>query len=392
MKRVRLLTAVFGFFPLGLLALPACNPAHAGHGEHSQEEHHEHGKIVATRPLVRDVTVTLRYVCQIRSQRNIEVCAMQGGYLQDVAVKEGQVVKQGELLFRILPTLYKARLDAELAEANLAELEYKNAKRLHDDKVVSIQEVMLHQAKLDKARAKAQLATAEVAFTEVRAPFDGIVDRILKQQGSLIKEGGKEGKEGAAGDVLTTLSDNSTMWVYFNVPEARYLDDMASRPRSNQGTRVELADSGIELQLANGSKFRYTAGTTVTVEGQCDPETGNFKYRADFPNPDGLLRNGQTGNVLIHRVLPHAVIVPQRATFEILDKRFVYVIDEHHVAHQREIQVEREMDDVFVVRNGVGPNDKIVLDGVREVRDGDHLKYDEVKPADVLGRLKTHAE
>ncbi|MEO2092339.1 MAG: efflux RND transporter periplasmic adaptor subunit, partial [Gemmataceae bacterium] len=108
--------------------------------------------------------------------------------------------------------------------------------------------------------------------------------------------------------------------------------------------------------------------------------------------PDGFLRNGQTGNVLIHRVLPHAVVVPQRATFEILDKRFVYVIDEHHVAHQREIQVEREMDDVFVVRNGVGPNDKIVLDGVREVRDGDHLKYDEVKPADVLSRLKTHAE
>lgn len=391
LKRFRLLAAVLGLLPLGLLTLPACNPAHAG--EHEKEgEGQEHRKIVATTPSVQDVRVTQKYVCQIRSKRNIEVCALQGGYLEEVAVKEGQAVKQGDLLFRILPTLYKARQDAELAEANLAELEYKNAKRLYDDKVVSIQEVMLHQAKLDKARAKAKLATAEVAFTEVRAPFDGIVDRILKQQGSLIKEGGNEGKEGAAGDVLTTLSDNSTMWVYFNVPEARYLDDMASRPRSPQGTRLELADSGIELQLANGSKFDQTAGTTVTVEGQCDPETGNFKYRADFPNPSGLLRNGQTGNVLVHRVLKGAVVIPQRATFEILDKRFVYVIDEHHVAHQREVQIEREMEDVFVIKRGVGAGDTIILDGVREVKDGAHVEFEMAKAADVLKGLKTHAE
>ncbi len=367
---------------LAALSLPACQPTHAVEKEH----HHEgHQKLIATRPLQKDVVVTQRYVCQIRSQRNIEVRALEGGYLEEIHIREGQVVKQGDVLFRIVPTLYKAKLDAERAEVNLAEIKLRNTKKLSDDKLVSDQEVLMLQAELDKVRAKVKLAEAELAFTEVKAPFDGIVDRLQQQQGSLIKEG----KEG---DVLTTLSDNRVMWVYFNVPEARYLDDTASRTKSDQGTRIELADSGIELQLANGSKFAHTAGTTVTVEGQCDPETGNFKYRADFPNPDRLLRNGQTGNVLIHRVLRDAVVVPQRATFEILDKRFVYVIDEHHVAHQREVQVEREMEDVFVIKSGVGADETIVLDGVREVRDGDHLEFEFVKPGDVLKRLKTHAE
>lgn len=366
------------------LSLPACHPVHAEEKGHEHAEHPQN-KIVATHPLVKDVTVTQKYVCQIRSQRNIDVRALEGGYLEEIHVKEGQAVKQGEVLFKILPTLYKAKLEAELAEVNLAEIEYRNAKKLADDKVISEQDALQKLAKLNKATAQAKLASAEMDFTEVKAPFAGIIDRLQQQQGSLIKEG----KEG---DVLTTLSDNSVMWVYFNVPEARYLDDMFQRPRSNQGTRIEVADKGIELQLANGSKFNQDGGKVVTVEGQCDLETGNFKYRADFPNPDGLLRNGQTGNVLIHRVLRGAVVVPQRATYEILDKRFVYVIGEDHVVRQREILIDREMDDVFIIKSGVGVNELIVLDGVRGMRDGDHIEFEYAKPEQVLSNLKKHAE
>jgi membrane fusion protein (multidrug efflux system) len=382
MNRVRLLTALFGLFPVALLALPACSPVHAENGEPA---HHEHQKMVATRPLVRDMTLTQKYVCQIRSQRNIEVRAFEGGYLEEIQVKEGQAVKKGDVLFKIMPTLYKAKLEAEQAEADLAELEYANSKKLHDEKVVSIQDVLLQKAKLDKAKAKARLAAAEVAFTEVRAPFDGIIDRLRQQQGSLIKEG----KEG---DVLTTLSDNSVMWVYFNVPEARYLDDMAQRGGSRQGSQIELADTRIELTLANGSKFKYDAGRFVTVEGQCDTETGNFKYRADFPNPDGLLRNGQTGNVLVHRTAANAVLIPQRATFEVLDKRYVYVIGEDHKAHQREIQVDRETDDIFVIKSGLGAGDEIILEGVQQVRENQHVEVEFIPPEKALANLKYHAE
>ena len=161
------------------------------------------------------------------------------GISRTIVVREGQAVKKGDLMFKIKPVLYKTRRDAELAEARLAELEYTNTKRLFEQQtVVSANEVKLFEAKKDRAKAKADLAQAELDFTEVRAPFDGIVDRQRQQLGSLIKEG----------EILTTLSDNSVMWVYFNVPEKQYLEYMAAQKQHE-------ADEKIELMLANHDKF-----------------------------------------------------------------------------------------------------------------------------------------
>ncbi|MBY0589270.1 efflux RND transporter periplasmic adaptor subunit, partial [bacterium] len=173
---------------LASLCMTACEE----HAEHAHEEHH---KIVVTTPETKDVTLTQQYVCQIHSQRHIKVKALESGYLETIPVKEGQTVKQGDLLFKVVPTLYQARLDAALAEAQLAQLEYNNTKKLFQDKVVSENEVMLLQAKLAKAQANAKLAEAELNFAQVHAPFDGIVDRLHEQQGSLVEEG----------DILTTL-------------------------------------------------------------------------------------------------------------------------------------------------------------------------------------------
>ena len=138
-------------------------------------------------------------------------------------------------------------------------------------KVVSQQELALHEAKLAKAQAKAKLAEAELGFTVVRAPFDGLVGRFQQQQGSVVKEG----------DALTTLSDTSVMWVYFNVPEARYLEYEADRDQVKVGTPVELV-------LANGSKFPE-AGKLGAIAAGFENDTGNIPFRADFPNPKGLL-------------------------------------------------------------------------------------------------------
>src|SRR5579864_6388195 len=277
---------------------------------HKEQPEQEHRQIVVTSPKAMDVVITDRYVCQIHSQRHINVCALENGYLQEISVSEGQAVKKGDSMFKIVPVLYKAKLDAELAEARLAELEYNNTERLFKEKaVVSQNEVLLFKAKLDRAKAKADLAQAELNFTEVRAPFDGIVDRLHEQLGSLIKEG----------DILTTLSDNSVMWVYFNVREAQYLEYMA-------GLKQDKEEQKIELVLANQDKFPHS-GKIGAIEAKFNNETGNIPFRADFPNPDGLLRHGQTGNVLIHRTLKNAIVIPQRATFEILDKRYVYVVD-----------------------------------------------------------------
>jgi membrane fusion protein (multidrug efflux system) len=315
-------------------------------------------KIVVTSPQSKDIAITQQYVGQIRSQRHINVRALANGYLKEISVKEGQAVRQGDVMFRIEPTLYRAKYDAELAEARIAEIQLKSQKKLFEQKVVSSQEMELSQAKLDKALAKVKLAEAELNFTIVKAPFDGIIDRLHEQVGSLINER----------DVLTTLSDNRVMWVYFNVPEARYFEYMASRGQDKEAPRIELL-------LANGSKFPKT-GKIGAIEAKFNNESGNIPFRADFENPDGLLRHGQTGNVLIHRTLKNALVIPQRAVFEILDKRYVYVVDKDGVAHQREIVVQNESEDIFVIKKGLDVNDRIVLEGVRQVKDGEKVEYE----------------
>jgi membrane fusion protein (multidrug efflux system) len=350
------------------LSLPAC---------HTDKDPSEHGdqKIVVTSPKAKDVIITQPYVCQIHSRQHINVRAMQSGYLQEILVKEGQVVEKDQLMFRIIPTLYKARLDAELAEAKLADLELQNTERLAKQNIVSPNEVALYRAKLARAQAKLKLAEAEYKFTEVKAPFAGIIDRLQEQLGSLIKER----------DILTTLSDNSLMWVYYNVPEARYLEYMTSSAQEKKGQRIELV-------LANGSKFPY-ASTGLTVESRFNNENGNIPFRADFPNRDGLLRHGMTGTILIHRTLKNAVVIPQRATFEILDKQYVYVVGKDNVVRQRAIVVQNELEDIFVIKKGLGVDDRIVYEGVQQVHDGEKVaEYEFRPPEQVLARQKFHAE
>ena len=145
--------------------------------------------IVVSSPLAKDVTITQQYVCQIHSRRDIDVRALEDGYLEEIKVKEGQAVKQGDVMFTLVPALYQAKLDAELAERDLAQLELNNTGSLADKQGVSENEVKLFEAKLARAQAKANQEPAELYFTIVRAPFDGIMDRLREQKGSLIRRG-----------------------------------------------------------------------------------------------------------------------------------------------------------------------------------------------------------
>ncbi len=248
-------------------------------------------------------------------------------------------------------------------------------------KGISENEVALYKATLAKAVAKLVLAEAKLNFAKIKAPFDGIVNRQRTQLGSLVKEG----------DILTTLSDNSVMWVYFNVPEKQYLDYMAHRKQHE-------AEDRIELVLASQDKFPHPGKIDPdhnigAYEGQFDNTHGNIAFRADFPNPDRLLRHGQTGTILIHRTLKNAIVIPQRATFELLDKRYVWVLDKDDVAHQTLITIKHELEDIFVIKDGLDVKDKIVLEGVREVTDQEKVEgYEFRKPEDALKNQKFHAE
>jgi membrane fusion protein (multidrug efflux system) len=359
--------------------------------KHEEEAHHEPSKVVATSPKVMDVTVTQRLVCQIHSRQHIEVCALDSGYLEEVRIQEGQRVKSGDVMFRIKPVLYETKYKAEQAEAMLAQREFQNTESLfkgRQNPVVSQNEVLLYEARKERAQAKAEQAKAELEFTKVVAPFDGIVDRQYAQVGRLIKEG----------EVLTTLSDNSVMWVYFNVAEKQYLEVNVRRDPHTTSWKPSLGDDmQIELELANHSIFlddqkRPQHPTLVTITGQFNNQTGTIPFRADFPNAAGMLRHGQTGTILIHRTLRDALVIPQRATFDLLDKRYVWVVDKDDVVHQRLITTEYGLEDIFVIKSGLEAGDKIVLEGVRQVEDGSKVEYEFRKPEESLKNQKFRAE
>ena len=356
--------------------------AHEG-GEHESGEHeggghegHRQHKIIATTAVAKDVTMTQQYVCQIHSRRHIELKSLDGGYLEAVKVKEGQAVKKGDVLFSIKSTLYMAELKAKLSEAQFAQVEYDNTLKLVQQKVVSEQELKMAKAKVSKALAEVKKAQAELEFAKIKSPFDGIIDRIYQQEGSFIEEG----------EMLTTVSDNSVMWVYYNVPEARYLDFQEATKNGRENDSLDIA-----LKLANHKIFPE-AGSIGAIEADFNNETGNIKFRADFPNPERLLRNGQTGNILISETFKDAVVIPQRATFEILADKYVFVVDAEGIVKQRKIVVAHENEDTFVIGSGLKVGERIVFEGIRQVRDGDCIECVDKPAEEVLANLKFHAE
>lgn len=370
---------------LGLLAGAACSKKQAPAAESAGHEEESKQPIVLTNPAIMDVPTTQTYVCRLQSRRHIEIRALNEGYLEEIPIQEGQAVRAGDRLYELYPVLYRTRLEAEKAELRLAEINLQTTEKLAGRGFVSAPELARAEAERDRAKAKLDRATAEAGFTRIVAPFDGIIGRQLMQHGSLIE----------AGDTLTTLSDNAVMWAYFNVPEADYLRFKSLRGVSNAGSprTLDLSGATIQIRMANGQLFDKNASTSVTVESEFNRETGNIEFRADFPNPDGLLRHGQTGTLLINQRLSGATVIPQRATFEILDRRYVYVVDEKEIAHQREIKVARELEDIYVLNGGLKPGEKFVLEGVRQVRDGKHLEHIETRAAkDAVKNLKFTAE
>lgn len=334
----------------------------------------EEVNFLVTSPLKKDTNVTREYVCQIRAIQHIELRALEKGYLQNIYVDEGQFVKQGQLMFQIMPLILQAEVQRAQAEANFADIEYQNTKRLADSNVVSKNELALAKAKFDKAKAELALAQTHLQFTEIKAPFNGIMDHFYVRLGSLVNEG----------DLLTTLSDNSKMWVYFNVPEAEYLN-------YKEHTKKDSVMQ-VKLKMANNQIFPYP-GLVQTIEADFNNETGNIAFRATFPNPNALLRHGETGNIEMNVPLKDAIIIPQKATFEVLEKKYVFVVDKNKVVHQREISISSEMPDLYIIKKGLNENEKILLEGIRKVKDGDKIEeFTYETPQQVIPRLSVYVE
>ncbi len=358
------ITCIFiGFFTL--LYYTSC--------ESKKEEKEEEVNYLVTSPLRKDTLVTRDYVCQIRAIQHIDIRALDRGYLQEIFVDEGQLVTQGQLMFQLLPLQYQAELQKAQAEADYAEIEYKNTKFMADSNVVSPNQLALAKAQLEKAKAELKLAQVHLGFATIKAPFTGIMDRFHVRLGSLVEEG----------DLMTTLSDISQIWVYFNVPEAEYLDFKANAKKDSV--------MAVKLKMANNVMFKYP-GMVRAIEADFNNETGNIAFRATFPNPEELLRHGETGNIIVNVPLKDALIIPQKATFEVLDKKYVYVVGKDSVVRSRKITILAEMPDLYVIKEGITADDKILLEGLRIVSENDKVHYKFQHPKEVLSLLKLHAE
>lgn len=323
-----------------------------------------------------DVTLTESYSASVRGRQDIEIYPQVSGTIQRVCVKEGEKVRQDQSLFVIDRVPYEAALRTAVANVHAAEAQVQTARITFESKqelfrqnVVSEFDLStarnalaVAEASLEQARAEETNARNSLSYTEVKSPADGVVGTIPYRVGALVGP--------TSAQPLTTVADNSEMYVYFSMSENR-LQELVMRYGSLDKTIENM--SAVRLRLNDGSIYAE-AGRVESISGVLNPETGSGSLRAVFPNPNRVLFSGGTGNVVIPQQLENALSIPQEATYELQDKIFVYrVIDGKAVATR--IEVSPIHDGVnYTVTKGLSAGDVIVTTGVGLLNDGDEIK------------------
>lgn len=314
------------------------------------------------------------YSATIKGKTDIDVRPLVSGFITKVHVDEGQRVSKGQTLFTLDQVQYQAAVDqaqASVASAKTAletaRLTAANKQRLFDKNIISEYENQLAKNQLAQAeaalsQAQASLTTARknLSYTVVTAPSNGFVGSILNREGSLASP--------SMATPLTTVSDNSDVYAYFSLNEKDILE-MTDGGKIALNTAIAQLPP-VKLQLADGTIYPET-GTVATVSGVIDNSTGAANVRARFKNINGMLRSGSTGMILIPNLKEDVILIPQKATFEIQDRRFVYVVNDSNKTVSTAITVAPENDgQQFIVTSGLEPGQRVVVEGVgTKVRD-----------------------
>ncbi|MGI4739253.1 MAG: efflux RND transporter periplasmic adaptor subunit [Janthinobacterium lividum] len=312
------------------------------------------------------------YVVDVQAVRNVEVRAQVAGFLEQIFVDEGKPVKKGQALFRLNASAYRNKLSqaqaavaSAQAQAAAVRVEGDRVRLLVEKNVIAKSEMQLLTSKVREAEARVADARAgeaaarlSLSYTLVRAPFDGVIDRIPLKVGSVVEEG----------TLLTTVSDLSTVFAYFDVAEGSYMNYSKARRE-----HPELHSDSVRLTLANGDPYPLV-GHIETAESEFNPNTGSIALRARFPNPDRLLKHGASGKVRLTSELPAALLLPQKAVFEIQDQNFVYVVDQAGTVHTRSFTPQTRLGDFYVVKEGLKPGERVVYEGAPELHDKQQIK------------------
>lgn len=327
-------------------------------------------EISITRVTRIDTIVNTSYVASLQAIQNTEIRSRVHGFLETILIDEGKPVVKGQKMFElstgelvINESKASAYLDMAIADAKAAALEVERVTVLVEKKVITKTDLDLAKAKLKAAEAKvnegnALLAEARLkrSYASIRAPFDGVVNRLALKKGSLIEEG----------TMLTSVQDIHSIFAYFSLSENEYLHF-----NKNQKTAGKQFDS-VSLVLSDGTDYNHP-GIIETTNGEIDPSTGSLVFRARFPNPAGLLKHGATGKVVLKANLNNTLILPQKAVFEIQDRNYVFLVDKNNVIHQQAFEPISRLGQYYLVKSGLKEGDLIVYEGTQNLRDGNKI-------------------
>lgn len=312
------------------------------------------------------------YSATIRGKQDIDIRPKVSGYITDINVREGSVVSKGQTLFVIDQTTYESELQTAIANVNVAkaavaaaQLTLDSKEQLFEQKIISAYDLQMarttlarEKANLAQAQANETKATNNFNYTLVKSPVDGVLGSLPFRVGTLVSP--------SDATPLTSVSDNSEMYVYFSMNESQVLS-LTRRFESLENAISNMPD--IELQLADGTIYSEK-GRIETISGIIDPNTGSVSVRAKFPNRKRLLLSGGAGNVILPRSAENCIVIPQSATFEVQDKNYAYKYNggkaKAVLINVLEITNGRE----FIVTNGLSQNDTIVVEGVGMLKDG----------------------
>lgn len=375
---------------LVLLACCLALLSSCGNGNNGEAKAPEYAVITAQATTAH---VTNSYPATIKGKQDVEIRPMVSGFITKLHVDEGSVVKKGQVLFTIDQVQYRAAVEtakASVATAQAAlqtqELTTQNNRELNkrgivSDYQLSTSENQLAQAQAALAQAKAALVNAKrnLEYTEVTSPSDGIVGEVPYRIGSLVSP--------SMATPLTTVADNSEMFAYFSMTERQLLQKI----REGGSYKEILAKMPkIQLELIDGTLYA-DSGRVETISGVIDPKTGSVSMRALFPNTHNVLRSNSTGNVIFPNVLNDVILIPQTATTDIQDKKFVYVVQADNTVKNTEIQVYTLNDGQnYYVTGGLKVGDKVVIEGVQALNDGQAITP--ITPAEKEAAYKQNLE
>ena len=322
-------------------------------------------------PITANLTTT--YPATIRGKQDVEIRPQVSGFITKLCVDEGATVRKGQTLFIIDPTQYQSAANtarAAVATAKAAvstqQMTFDNKKELNKKQIISdydlsMAENALLQAKAQLAQAQAQLTAAEqnLSFTQVKSPSDGVINNIPYRLGALVSP--------SIQTPMTTVSEIDEVYVYFSMTEKELL----AMTKSSGSLKEEISKMpAIKLQLIDGTEYGLE-GKVDAVTGVIDQTTGSVSMRAIFSNKEHILRSGGTANILIPYHLENVISIPQSATVEIQDKKFVYTLQPDNTLKYTEISIfNLDNGKDYLVTSGLSAGDKIVIEGVQNLKNG----------------------